>query len=202
MQIMQILASLGIGYLLGALSPAALLSKIKQIDFRKKGTGNLGATNTMLLLGKGYGALVMLVDIGKAFLASKLAKLLFPQLAAAGLLAGAAAVVGHIFPFYMHFKGGKGLASFGGMVLAYDPRMFLGLLCAGVVLMLAVNYSVVLPMMAAAVFPVLVALHSGDLLLVLISAATGLLVIVKHWSIIGKVRRGEEIKVRDFLRKK
>lgn len=199
---MEIVVSILIGYLLGTLSPSALLSKIKHINLRKHGTGNLGATNTMLTLGKGYGALVMLVDIGKSFLACRLASLLFPQFSAAGLIAGAAAVVGHIYPFYMRFRGGKGLAAFGGMILAYSPGMFLALLFAGIVLMLIVNYSIVLPMLAATVFPVLVAFHSRNWLFVLICAATSILLIAKHWSIIGRVRRGEDIKVRDFIRKK
>lgn len=199
---MEILASLAIGYLLGAFSPAALLSKIKKINLRKHGTGNLGASNTMLTMGKGYGALVMLVDIGKAFLACKLALLLFPQFAAAGLLAGAAAVVGHIFPFYMKFQGGKGLAAFGGMILAYNPWMFVALLCIGIVLMFIFNYSFPMPMFAAAAFPILVAFHSQNLWFVLICAATSILIVVKHWSNIGKARRGEDVKIRDIFRKK
>lgn len=122
--VLETVISLVIGYLLGTLSPAALFAKLKKVNLRKRGTGNLGATNTTMVLGKQYGALVMILDIGKAFLACKLAELLFPELAVAGLLAGAAAVVGHIYPFYMKFKGGKGLAAFGGMILAYNPWMF------------------------------------------------------------------------------
>lgn len=198
---MNIFVSIVIGYLLGTLSPAALVSKIKKTNLRKQGTGNLGATNTMLTLGKGYGALVMIVDIGKSLLACKLASLLFPQFSAAGLLAGAAAVVGHIYPFYMKFKGGKGLAAFGGMILAYSWWMFLVLLLSGFVLMLIVNHGLVLPMMAAVVFPVLVALHSRNWLFVLICVATSVLLIVKHWSIFGRIHRGEDTTVRECLRK-
>lgn len=199
---MKSLACLLIGYLLGTLSPAAFFSKTKHINFRENGTGNLGATNAMLLLGKGYGGLVMLLDMGKAYLACKIAQKLFPQLAMATLLAGSGAVVGHVYPFYMKFKGGKGFASFGGLVLAYDPGIFLVLLFTSCALMLIINYSVAMPMFTAAAFPILVFLQTQDLWLSAISVATGILIIIKHWSILGKIHQGEGIKVREFIRHK
>lgn len=147
--VIETVVSLLIGYLLGMLSPAALFAKRKKVNLRKCGTGNLGATNTTMVLGKKYGALVMILDIGKAFLACKLAELLFPELAVADLLAGAASVVGHIFPFYMKFKGGKGLAAFGGMILAYNPWILLGLLAVGIVLIFIFNYGIAITIFAA-----------------------------------------------------
>lgn len=199
---MEILICLIIGYLLGSLNPAALLSKVKKVNFREQGTGNLGASNTMILLGKGYGALVMLFDILKAFAASKLAKLLFPQLVLAGMIAGLAAVIGHVFPFYMRFQGGKGLAAFGGMVLAYKPWLFVALLTLGVILMAIVNHSFVMPMSAAVLFALYVAFTSGDFWATLIAIAASLIVIIKHWSNIGKAKRGEEAGVREVIRSK
>ena len=133
---MKILLCILIGYLIGSLNPAALLSKLKKKDLRKQGTGNLGATNTMIVLGKGYGALVMLFDVAKAFASVKLAQLLFADLAVAGILAGSAAVIGHIYPFYLKFQGGKGLAAFGGMILAVDPLLFIILLVIALTLCL------------------------------------------------------------------
>lgn len=199
---MEILICLIIGYLLGSLNPAALLSKVKKVNFREQGTGNLGASNTMILLGKGYGALVMLFDILKAFAASKVAKLLFPQLVLAGMIAGLAAVIGHVFPFYMRFQGGKGLAAFGGMVLAYKPWLFVALLTLGVILMAIVNHSFVMPMSAAVLFALYVAFTSGDFWATLIAIAASLIVIIKHWSNIGKAKRGEEAGVREVIRSK
>ena len=188
------------GYLLGSLSPAALLSKIKQLDLRNQGTKNLGASNTMLVMGKKLGALVMLFDIFKAFFAAKLAKVLFPQLAIAQLLAGLSAVIGHIFPFYLGFKGGKGLAAFGGLVLACDPLVFLCLLTLGVILMLLTNASVAMPLSAGALFPVLTLIRSQSLAAFALAAAAGILIIVKQWSNVGKARRGEDIKIRSFVK--
>lgn len=100
---MKYLISLLLCYGLGSLNPAALLSKVKKQDLRTQGTHNLGASNTMLVMGKKWGALVMLFDIFKAFFSVKLAKWLFPQLYAVALVAGLGAVLGHVFPFYLGF---------------------------------------------------------------------------------------------------
>lgn len=198
---MKILLCILIGYLLGSLNPAALLSKLKKENLRKQGTGNLGATNTMIVLGKGYGALVMLFDIAKAFISVKLSQMLFPTVALAGIIAGSAAVVGHVYPFYLKFKGGKGLAAFGGMILAIDPLLFLILLAVCLVLMFVINYSVVMPMSAAVLFPILYGIRSGEVVSAVIATATSVLIIYKHSSNIGKTRRGEEPKVREYIKK-
>ena len=93
--LMEYAISIIIGYLLGSISPAALISKIKKINLRKTGTKNLGATNTTLVLGKKFGAIVMIFDIAKGAASVLIAKLLFREIAMlAGLLAGSAAVAG------------------------------------------------------------------------------------------------------------
>lgn len=199
---MEITVCLVIGYLLGSLNPAALLSKWKHTNLREQGTRNLGASNATIVLGKKYGALVMVLDIFKAFLAAKAAKWLFPKLFVAGLLAGLGAVIGHIFPFYMNFKGGKGLAAFGGLALAHSPWMFLILLTLGVVLMIVVNHSYVMPMSVAVLLPIMVLIQTQRLDAFLICVAAGILIIVKHWSNIGKAKRGEEFLIRNFIKEK
>lgn len=200
--VLRVLFCLLNGYLLGSLSPAALLARVKDVNLRTEGTGNLGATNTTLVLGKQYGVLVMVLDVGKAYLACKVASFLLPEWEIAILLAGAAAVVGHAFPFYMKFRGGKGVAAFGGMILAFDPWFFLILLINAVILMLIVNYGVVGPMSASALFPVMVGVRSRSILEALVCAVTGLLIMLKHWNVFERMRDGSETKVRDFLKGK
>ncbi|MGN0978833.1 MAG: glycerol-3-phosphate acyltransferase [Candidatus Avoscillospira sp.] len=200
--VLRVLFCLLNGYLLGSLSPAALLARVKDVNLRTEGTGNLGATNTTLVLGKQYGVLVMVFDVGKAYLACKVASFLLPEWEMAILLAGAAAVVGHAFPFYMKFRGGKGVAAFGGMILAFDPWFFLILLINAVILMLIVNYGVVGPMSASALFPVMVGVRSRSILEALVCAVTGLLIMLKHWNVFERMRDGSETKVRDFIRGK
>ena len=199
---MEITATALIGYLLGSLSPAALLSKIKQHDLRNEGTKNLGASNTMLVMGKGLGALVMVLDIFKGFLAVKLAKLLFPQLAIAGILACIGAILGHCFPVFLHFQGGKGLAAFGGMVLAYNPLFFPQILIPGILLMLITDSGAVMPVLASCMFPVLVWMHRGSLMETVLAVLAGLLLLFVHRNNLRDARKKEDgIFVREFFRK-
>lgn len=196
---MKYLISLLIGYGLGSLNPAALLSKLKQQDLRSQGTHNLGASNTMLVMGKKWGALVMLFDIFKAFFSVKLARWLFPQLYAVALVAGLGAVLGHVFPFYLGFRGGKGLAAFGGMVLAYDPILFCILLVLGIILMLMFNCSVAMPMSAAPLFAILAGIQAQSLTVFCLAAVPALIIVIKHWSNIEKARSGNDVKIRSFV---
>ena len=95
---MEAILSLGIGYLAGSLSPSALVGRLNKTDVRESGTGNLGATNTMLVLGWGAGIFVMVFDLMKSFLSGKLAQLLFPSLRVAGMLGCIGSMVGNCFP--------------------------------------------------------------------------------------------------------
>ena len=190
-----------LGYLLGALSPAALLDKLKHANLRKKGTRNLGATNTALVLGKKWGIAVMVFDILKAFLAVHLAGWIFPLFSVVRPIAGTAAVLGHVLPFYLRFKGGKGLAAFGGMVLALDPLMFLLLLGIAIVLMLIFNYGVCTPISAGILFPILYGFKYYDLWGTVVVAVAGIVIVVKNAAGIGRVRRGEEMGARTGLKR-
>lgn len=179
---MNAILSLGIGYLIGCISPSAWLSKKKNVDLTKEGTKNLGATNTALVMGKKAGIFVMLFDILKSFCSYKLARYLFPQLAIAGILACIGAILGHCFPFTMGFHGGKGLAAFGGLILAYKPWMFLLIITVGIVLMFLLNTGVAAPMMACVVFPVLVFLDSHSWVDTIAVVAACAIIASTHWS--------------------
>ena len=197
---MKALSCLIMSYLFGSVNPALIISKIKNKNIRESGTGNLGATNTMLNFGKGLGTLVMVFDIFKAVIAVKVARALCPTVRLIGLLAGTFAVLGHMFPFYLKFKGGKGLASFGGLVLALDPYIFLSLLLLGLALMFIVNYSYVMPFSAGALFPVMYAVKTGSTAAFMIAAFIGGLIIYRHYENRGKAKRGEDIQIREFLK--
>lgn len=191
-----------IGYLLGALNPAHFLSGRKGVDLRREGTGNLGTTNTMLVMGKTSAVVVLLLDMGKAILSAKIAKWLFPKLAIAGMLAAFGAILGHIYPYHMHFHGGKGLACFGGMILEYNPLVFCVLLIIGLVLAVIVNYGVALPVSAALLFPVAAAMKSRSLPVFLVSLLASLLILYAHRDNIRWARSGEDIRVREYLKGK
>ena len=103
-----VIGSLIIGYFFGCINFSYIVSRIKGFDIRKFGSGNAGASNVVIVIGKKAGLFVALVDIFKAFLAYKLAQYLFPDaylngVSYAGMIAGVGAVLGHIFPFYLGF---------------------------------------------------------------------------------------------------
>ena len=199
---MKIIACILIGYLLGSLSPAALISKLKHRNLRENGTGNLGATNTMLVFGKSFGVLVMLFDIIKSFTAIKIAGWIIPETPWVAMAAGLFAVLGHCFPFYLKFKGGKGLAAFGGMILAYKPLLFVFLLTTGVILLLVVNYGVVMPYYVAVVFSGYVAITSESMPVIFLCCVTSVFIMVIHLGNIKKAKKGQDNKVRDCVKNK
>jgi len=199
---MKYLIGITIGYLLGCLSPTYLFSVIKNIDMRKSGTGNLGATNAMLTMGKKFGVLVMIFDIAKAFVPVLIYKILFPQDHILVLTVGLSAIIGHVFPFYLKFKGGKGVATLAGVVLAFHPLMFLILFLLGLLCILCFNYFFALPVSASLAFPVLVGFYTKSLIPTCLAAAMGLTVILKHTRNFKRIFAGTEIKFREYFKGK
>ena len=191
-----------IGYGLGCLNPSYLFSKLKDKDLREHGTGNLGATNAFLYLGKKVGIFIMIFDILKAVLAVKICKFLFPRFALTGIVAGFMSMIGHVFPFYLNFKGGKGLACFGGFVLATDWKVFLFLLALGIVLAIIFDYACAVPFSAATFYPFihLYKIHSLKSFFVMVLCS--LVVFYKHTDNIRRIKDGTEQKVRDYFSKK
>lgn len=139
---MHYLLILLIGYLLGCSNMAVYLAAAQNVDLRSGGSGNPGASNALILMGWRAGLLVGAHDIAKAVLAVLLCRLLFPAVPLAGALSGAACVVGHMFPFYMRFHGGKGFAAYLGMTLALNWRFALLLLLAVSLITLVTDYVV------------------------------------------------------------
>lgn len=199
---MRAILSLGLGYSIGCISPAAFVAKKKNVDLKNEGTKNLGATNTALVLGRYAGYFVLFFDILKSYISYKLARLLFPQLRLAGLIAGIGVIIGHCFPVTMHFQGGKGLASFGGLVLAHDVRAFAVLLASGMFMAFALNYGVYLAITAAVLFPLSCLLLHGDAVEALLCAVSSGLVIAMHMTNLRRAISGEDpIHMRDGLHK-
>lgn len=190
------------GYLLGSLSPSAVISRMKSKDLRENGTGNLGATNTMLVFGKWYGIIVMIIDILKSYIAVKIARLMFPRLAVAGILAGCGALVGHMFPVYNNFKGGKGLACMAGMILALDMNIFTFMLAVGMVSVLISDYAVALPVSAAFSAPAVFGMYYASMLTFGILLIPCTVMLLKHRDNFRRIKNGTEIRFRSFVRTK
>jgi glycerol-3-phosphate acyltransferase PlsY len=168
------------GYLLGCSNMAFYLEKMTKKSIRGGGSGNLGASNTVIRLGWMAGLLVGIHDIGKALLVVYLARWLLPQWEYAAVAAGIACVLGHIFPFYLKFKGGKGFASYVGVIFALDWRIALAIIAMIFVVTLITDYIVAATMMTTISAPISLGLHQGKLILALLLCVGSAVILYRH----------------------
>lgn len=197
--IIVVVTSILIGYMLGCLNVSYFLSKFKGFDIRKYGSGNAGASNVMIVLGRKAGFIVALLDIFKAYLAVKLCMHLFPDAVMglgnyAGCIAGSFAIIGHIFPFYMHFKGGKGLASLGGTILAVDYRLFFVLLFLAIVIAVVTDYICFVPTSMSLIFPITYGYLVKSYGITMILLLSSIFMWYKHMENFQRIKTGEEVK--------
>ena len=186
-------------YLLGSFSTSITVSKLfYHQDIRQMGSGNAGATNTLRNFGAHKALLVMLGDGLKAVLAMWMARwLVGPE---AMLYAGGVAVLGHIFPVYYGFQGGKGAAA---MILAFDWRMFLIMLAVFASTVLLTRIVSLASILAAVSFlPSMLLFHRDNLWYVLFSGGLAAVVIWKHRSNIRRLKQGTESKLGDSNKNK
>ncbi len=181
------------GYLIGSLNPAYFLARLRGFDIRKRGSGNAGASNAIITMGKTQGILSAFFDVMKACAAVWLASYFCPDFRYASELAGTFCIIGHIFPFYMGFEGGKGLACLGGLVLAYNWVLFLVLLAIEAVLALAVDYICIVPITGCVIFPVIYAFMSKDLCAALIYLPVTAVMLFKHIENLRRIKDGTEL---------
>lgn len=199
---MEAILSLGLGYLIGCVSPAAWISKKKNVNLKEEGTGNLGATNTAIVLGRGAGIFVMIFDIAKSYFSARIARMLFPQLLVAGLLACIGTIVGHCFPVFMNFEGGKGLAAYGGMILFYKPWFFAAIVIPAIGLMILLDTGVAAPIFATVMFPVLTYAYSHNLADTVCVIVASIIIFIMHWNNLKKARADQDVmKTNDFCKK-
>ena len=182
-----------IGYLIGAINPSYIIAKLRGFDIREKGSKNAGASNALILFGKVIGVGCALFDISKAALAIWLCGKLFPELAYSFAVTGAACILGHSFPFYMKFKGGKGLACLGGMIRAFDWRVFLVMLAVEIVVAIATDYICFVPLTASAVFPIVYGIMRRDVWGALITALIFPLILYKHKENLKRIKQKTEM---------
>ena len=185
-----------ISYLLGCSNMALYLSKLAKTDIRKAGSGNLGASNALMLLGWPAGILTCVHDIGKAALAVLLGRFLFPDLPNIGAVAGIAAVLGHMYPFYLKVKGGKGFASYLGMTIALNWKLALGVLILVGLIILVTDYIVLGTLATITIVPIYMGIAEHSILLSLILLVGTAVIFYKHWGNFVRIYNGTEIKTR------
>lgn len=150
---MEYVFSIFLGYLLGSVNPAYIFGRLKGFDIRQRGSRSAGASNAKLCLGWGYFIATVIYDISKAYISRLVVSKIWPSNTFLPVLAGVRAVLGHCFPFYLQFKGGKGFASFIGLSLYINFKYALIILIAGLVLSLILNYIVTATVIQTLGFP-------------------------------------------------
>ena len=190
-------------YLLGSIPTGFLVAKAKGIDIRKTGSGNIGATNAMRVLGKPAGIFVLLADAAKGFAActwlvnflTSFIKFDFSleQIAWLQILAGIFAVLGHNYTCWLKFKGGKGIATTAGVYLALAPWALLVALAVFILAILVTKYVSVGSIAGAIALPAMVwVMTPHNLFFGIVTTALGALAIYKHKSNIQRLLAGTE----------
>lgn len=196
MTINLILLSL-LAYVIGSIPSGLWIGKIfYKKDIREFGSGNLGATNSFRVLGIKAGSIVTVMDILKGTVATLLP--FFFQLNVDHhfwLLTGAFAIIGHSFPLFAGFRGGKAVATSAGVILAYAPLLFVAALVVFLVTLKLSKY-VSLSSMIGALAALIISLFMGDWILIVLVACIALFVIWRHRANITRMRNGEEPKIK------
>jgi len=200
--ILMIVICAVIAYLIGSLNTSILVSKFIGKDVRKEGSGNAGATNTLRVFGKGAAAIVVLGDALKGVIAILIARLIVGMFTAANVIilpvyvAAFCVVLGHNFPIYFGFKGGKGIMTSAAVIFMLDWRIGLIVFVCAIAIMAITRYVSLGSCIACVIFPISVILmHSGDLYFIVLSLAMGALALFMHRANIVRLIKGTESKL-------
>lgn len=182
-------------YLLGAVPFGLVVGRIAGIDVRQHGSKNIGATNVSRLLGKKLGVITLILDVLKGFLPMAVAATILGGGAESRIYVcacGIAAVVGHMFPLYLRFKGGKGVATGLGVFLYLSPLAILISLVLFVAVVAFSGFVSAGSLLASALFPLWLYILGGEKALILTAAIIAVLIWLKHRENIGRLLQGTE----------
>jgi glycerol-3-phosphate acyltransferase PlsY len=208
MNILHIILAIAGGYLLGSIPTSVWVGKIFHgIDVREHGSGNAGATNVIRVLGWKTGIPVMIVDIGKGWLAASLPVLFELADKDSGLMislriiTGMAAMIGHVYPVFAGFRGGKGVGTTFGVLLALNPWLTLSCLAVFLSVLFITGYVSVSSMSAGVAFPVLLftVFTTPSTIFKIFSVVVAIALILTHRTNIKRLLKGEESK---FIKRK
>ena len=183
-----------LSYLLGSIPNGLLVGRLRGVDIRRHGSGNIGATNVFRVLGKGPGIGVFLLDAGKGLLAVRLAMAMAPSGSTEifGVIAAISCIVGHNFPVWLKFKGGKGIATSAGVLIGLLPMATLIVFALWGLVFLSTRYVSLASILAALALPVVVWVLAGHGALLYFALAAALLAVARHKSNIQRLLNGTE----------
>ena len=181
-----------VSYLIGSIPTAYLFGKLfKRIDLRQYGSGNVGATNAWRVLGKKIGIITLIIDILKGFAAVTIIARFF---SGTPLICGLAAILGHNFPVYLKFRGGKGVATSLGVVMGLAPDVLGTVILVWIGVIFLTKYVSLASMAAGLSLPIFSVLFGYPLAMHCFFLLLGILVVIQHRSNIKKLVKGEEEK--------
>ena len=191
-----------IAYLLGSINSSILIGRLFGVkDIRKHGSGNAGATNTLRTIGKKAAILALIGDALKGVIAILLTRLVLGMFIEGDLLriaqyiSGVAAVLGHNFPIFFQFKGGKGIVTTAAVGLMMNPFMALIVIAIGVGTIIISKYVSLGSVTAMISYPILVIITGGDIPYIIFSTVLMLLAVIKHRANIKRLIKHEESKI-------
>ncbi len=189
----QSVISVIVGYLLGSLNTSLVIGKFYKVDVRQHGSGNAGMTNTLRTLGKKAALFVIFGDLLKGILAYLAGCFIYGG-ELGGMLSGTACIIGHIWPAFFGFKGGKGVLTTLAVLLMFDWQIALGLLAVFIVILLLTRYVSLGSIIAAFLFPITAAAFGRDIKTMIFSGIIAVMVILRHHENIGRLLKGTESK--------
>ncbi len=185
-----------IGYAIGCIQTAYIVGRAKGIDIRKHGSGNAGATNAIRVMGTKTGLIVFACDVLKAVLGYVVCYILFDGdslfSSLAGLYGGLGVILGHNFPFYLGFKGGKGIAACMGVVIVFNPLMAVIIFAVAFTNLYLTRYMSLSSIIGVILFPICVAVFGNPIESVFLAVFIALLGIYQHRANIKRLLNGTE----------
>jgi len=181
------------GYLLGSVNSSIIIGKLYGIDVRQHGSGNAGATNTLRTLGKKAAVFVLIGDVLKGIISCVIGNYIAGY--SGVIFAGAAAIIGHNWPMYFSFKGGKGVLTAITIIFYIDWKLALITLGTFVVVLLITKYVSLGSVLGAIILPILAVLFGRNIEFIVFTAALGTLIVIKHRTNIKRLLDGTESKI-------
>ena len=191
----KIILSIIIGYLIGSIPFGVIIGKLRKIDIRKVGSGNIGATNIYRTLGTAPAMAVFVLDLLKGALAVYIAQAMVPSYPAVIVISGIAAVIGHMYPVYIGFKGGKGSATGLGVLLGIAPDLFIIAMIYVAVAIAITRYVSVTSIGGVLLLIVLMFTFHKPVEYSIAAIIVAILVIYKHLPNIKRLLSGTELKI-------
>lgn len=191
-------------YLIGNFNPALVIARLRRgIDIRDFNSKNAGATNTVMTIGFRWGILVMVLDILKGTLPVLVARFLFEDQPFTWVLAGFFAIIGHVFPIFYKFKGGKGTATYAGLLFGISPLFGLFVFVLFFVILIIADYIVISTLFSVIFVPIYMYFFTDvGLYPVLILIFIACISILKHQENIKRLLEGKELSLRAYLIKR